>query len=163
MMKNALLVSCLVCAVLCSSAQTYFLSAGLRAGTELGLTVQQKLWKQGTLESIITTNRDRWQLQGLVEYHRKFIGRRFNYYLGLGPHIGQERGVASIYYGFTPITGVEVTLAGITFSWDYKPSINLGGTDAFVFHDSGLSIRMVLVKERKKSLRERFGLEKKKN
>jgi hypothetical protein len=141
------------------NAQTYFTSVGLRAGTELGITWQQKLWKTGTLETIVTTNRSRWQAQSLVEYHRRFLGRRLNYYIGIGPHFGEEKGAGN-YYGFTPITGVEMTLAGLTLSWDYKPSFNLAGTDAFIFHDSGFSIRMVLIKQRKKSLRERLGLDK---
>lgn len=161
LMKKFLFVCLLVLAACVADAQTYFTSAGLRAGTELGITVQQKIWKTGTIESIVTTNRNRWQVQALVEYHRRFIGRRWNVYMGLGPHFGEEKGFGH-YYGITPITGVELTISGFTFSYDYKPSFNFNGTDAFVFHDSGLSVRMVLIKEKRKSLRERLGMEKKK-
>jgi hypothetical protein len=159
-MRKILLALIIVVGCTQVQSQTYFTSVGLRAGTELGITWQQKLWKTGTLESIATTNRNRWQVQSLVEYHRRFLGRRLNYYIGIGPHFGEEKGQGH-YYGITPITGVEMTLAGLTLSWDYKPSFNLKGTDAFIFHDSGFSIRMVLIKQRKKSLRERLGFDKK--
>lgn len=157
-MKKIALLHFLICVVEAASAQTYFTSAGLRAGTELGLTVQQKLWRTGTLEAIATTNRSRWQIQALVEHHRRFLGRRMNYYIGIGPHFGEEKNIGH-YYGITPITGVELTFGGLTFSWDYKPSFNIAGTDSFIFHDSGFSVRMVLIKERKRSLKEILGID----
>lgn len=157
-MKYISLTILLIISSQISFAQTYFTSAGLRAGTELGLTVQQRIWRTGTIEMIATTNRSRWQLQALCEYHRRFIGRRINYYIGIGPHFGEEKGEGQ-YYGITPITGLEFTIAGLTLSWDYKPSFNLAGTDALIFHDSGLSIRMVIFKERKRSLKEILGLD----
>lgn len=130
-------------------AQSYVTAAGLRAGTELGITVQQRMYKTTTLEAIATTNRYRWQVQTLYEYHRKFLGKRFNYYIGIGPHFGNEKGYGN-YWGITPITGVEATLAGLCISWDYKPSLNMGGGSSLFFHDSGLSLRYVFIKQPRK-------------
>jgi hypothetical protein len=158
-MKKTLVLIVVLLSFMAASAQTYFTAAGLRAGTELGLTIQQKIWRTGSLEAIVTTNRSRWQMQALVEHHRRFLGRRLNYYIGIGPHFGEEKGFGH-YYGITPITGIEFTFAGLTMSWDYKPSLNLAGTDALIFHDSGFSIRMVLIKERKRSLKEILGIDK---
>lgn len=91
------------------SAQSYVTAAGLRAGTELGLTIQQRVHKTGTIEGIATTNRYRWQVQTLYEYHRRFLGKRFNYYIGIGPHFGDEKGYGN-YWGITPVT-IRVNLA----------------------------------------------------
>lgn len=131
-------------------SQTYRTAAGLRAGTEIGLTVQQKLIGTSSIEAILTTNRYRWQAQGLFEYHRRVFGKRFNAYIGVGPHFGSERGYGD-YWGVTPIAGVEITLLKFVISYDYKPSINLYGGSTYVFHDSGLSIRMVLIRQKKKT------------
>lgn len=131
-------------------AQTYRTAAGIRAGTELGLTVQQKFIGTSTIEGILTTNRYRWQAQGLFEYHRRFVGKRFNVYLGVGPHAGNERGYGN-YWGITPIAGIEITLLKFTISYDYKPSININGGSTFVFHDSGLSVRMVIIRQKPKT------------
>ena len=131
-----------------SNAQTYFTAFGLRAGTELGFTLQQKAWKTGTVEAIVTTNRFRWQMQGIVEYHRRFIGRRFNVYMGMGPHYGEIIGGGS-YAGITPIVGMEITAFGLNFSYDYKPSFNVFHGQDVIYHDSGLSIRLILIKEKK--------------
>jgi hypothetical protein len=128
--------------------QTYFTAFGLRAGTELGFTLQQKIWSTGTLEAIVTTNKTRWQCQGIVQYHKRFIGRRFNTYMGIGPHYGEVM-EGSSFAGITPIIGFEVTAFGLNFSYDYKPSFNIFHGEDFLYHDSALSIRMVLIKEKK--------------
>ncbi len=134
---------------LSAHSQSYRTALGLRAGTELGLTVQQRLFNQATIEGILTTNRYRWQIQGLAEYHRPFIGKRFNLYLGAGPHWGNELGYGN-YWGITPVAGIELTLFKLAISYDYKPSINLDGGSSYVFHDSGLSVRMVLIRQKRK-------------
>jgi len=79
--------------VVCNAyGQSYVTALGLRAGTELGVTMQQRLFRTNTLEGIATTNRYRWQVQTLLEHHKRFIGKRFNYYIGIGPHYGNEKG-----------------------------------------------------------------------
>jgi hypothetical protein len=121
---------------------------GLRVGTEFGLTIQQKVWKTGTIEAILTTNQQRWQTQALVEYHSKIIGRRINMFTGIGPHYGESMEQGS-YAGITPIFGFEATLFGFNFTYDYKPSFNIFHGQQHIYHDSGLSIRIVLLKEKK--------------
>jgi hypothetical protein len=129
--------------------QAYITSGGVRMGTELGLTIQQKIPGTNTIEGIITTNKYRWQIQGLFEHHRRLIGKRLNYYYGIGPHWGDEKAYGK-YFGITPISGVEFTIAKLTISYDYKPSINIKGGSSFIFHDSGLSIRAVLIRKTRK-------------
>jgi hypothetical protein len=131
-------------------SQSYRTALGVRAGTELGLTLQQKAFEKTTVEGILTTNRYRWQAQGLFEYHRPVLGKRINVYLGAGPHFGNEKGYGS-YWGITPIAGVEITLMKFVISYDYKPSININGGSGYVFHDSGLSVRMVLLRKKRKT------------
>lgn len=132
------------------SAQSYRTALGVRAGTELGLTLQQKVIANSTVEAILTTNRYRWQAQGLFEYHRPILGKRFNVYMGAGPHFGNEKGYGD-YWGITPIAGIEMTMMRFVISYDYKPSININGGSGYVFHDSGISVRMVLIKRKKKT------------
>jgi hypothetical protein len=143
-------------------AQSYITSVGLRAGTEIGITIQQRLIKRNTLELILETNRYRWCTAALFENHNRFIGKRINFYMGAGPHYGEEKGFGK-YYGATPIVGVEATIAGLTVSWDYKPSINLYGGSTYIFHDSGLSVRHVIIKQPKKHFFKNLFKRKKKN
>lgn len=133
-----------------AKAQAYRTALGVRAGTELGLTLQQRVIEKATIEGIVTTNRYRWQAQGLFEYHRPVLGKRVNVYLGAGPHFGNEKGYGD-YWGITPVAGVEITLLKFVISYDYKPSFNLGGGSTYLFHDSGISVRMVLIKQKRKT------------
>jgi hypothetical protein len=130
-------------------AQAYITSGGIRLGTELGLTIQQKIPGTNTIEGIVTTNKYRWQIQGLFEHHRRLIGKRLNYYYGIGPHWGSEKAYGK-YFGITPITGLEFTIAKLTISYDYKPSFNIIGGSSFIFHDSGLSVRAVIIRKTRK-------------
>jgi hypothetical protein len=131
-----------------AGAQTYRTAVGLRVGTEFGLTIQQKIWNTVTAEGILTTNQDRWQSQAIIEYHSKIIGRRINMVTGIGPHYGESTDQGS-YAGITPIFGFEATLFGFNFTYDYKPSFNVFHGQQRIYHDSGLSIRVVLLKEKK--------------
>jgi hypothetical protein len=150
-------IRCIFILLVCTSslgscvAQTYRTAVGLRVGTEIGLTVQQKLWKTGTVEAILTSNKERWQSQALVQYHSRLIGRRINSYVGIGPHYG-ESNLDGSYAGVTPIVGFEMTLFGLNVSYDYKPSINIFHGSRFIYHDSGLSVRFILIKQRRERI-----------
>jgi hypothetical protein len=132
-----------------ANGQAYITSGGIRFGTELGLTIQQKIPGTNTIEGIVTTNKYRWQVQGLFEHHRRLLGKRLNYYYGIGPHWGDEKAYGK-YFGITPVTGVEFTIAKLTISYDYKPSFNIKGGSSFIFHDSGLSVRAVIIRKTRK-------------
>lgn len=134
-----------------AKAQSYRTAAGLRVGSEVGFTIQQRLWKTGTVEGILTTNKNRWQMQGLVEYHRRIIGKRINSYIGVGPHYGELHDGGS-YAGITPIFGFEITFFGLNFSYDYKPSFNVFHGKQALYHDNGLSVRVIIIKQKNRVL-----------
>lgn len=129
-------------------AQTYRTAAGVRFGTEIGLSIQQRLWETGTIEGIVTSNKNRWQAQALVQYHRRVIGRRINSYFGVGPHYGELINGGS-YAGITPIFGFEMTFFGLNLSYDYKPSFNVFHGSALLYHDTGLTVRVILLKQKR--------------
>jgi len=62
------------------SAQRYRTAAGLRLGSPFGLTVQQVVWGQNTLEGILTFNpkKNESAVTLLFENHRKIFSKRFN-------------------------------------------------------------------------------------
>jgi hypothetical protein len=158
MMKILTVLIAIVTSVLFSEAaqaQTYRTALGLRVGSEFGFTVQQKLWDNGTIEGILTSNKDRWQSQAIVEYHRAIIGRRINSYFGVGPHYGEVKSGGS-YAGVTPIFGFEVTMFGLNFSYDYKPSLNVFHGENFLYHDHGLSVRVILLQQKHNRLLDRI-------
>jgi hypothetical protein len=137
------------------SAQKYITALGIRAGTDLGISLQQRLPATFTAEGIVQSNRYRWSITALAQYHKKVIGKRINFYLGGGLHWGDEQGYGS-FWGITPIIGSEVTLARMVISWDYKPALNYEGGSSLIFHDSGVSVRYVLIKKKNKLFKNWF-------
>lgn len=129
-------------------AQSYFTSAGARLGNDLGITLQQRIVRPITIEGILSSNRYRWSCSFLLENHHRIIGKRLNFYTGIGYHFGDESGYGK-YQGITPVLGLELTFARLTFSYDYKPQINLSGGSGFVFHSSAVSVRYVFIKQPK--------------
>lgn len=142
------------------SAQRYRTAAGLRLGSPFGLTVQQVVWGQNTLEGILTFNpkKNESAVTLLFENHRKIFSKRFNYYLGLGPHIGwmDEQEGFDNPYGITFIGGLEFAMKNTVLSWDYKPAINLSGGRNTIDHQTGISVRFIIVKKKKKKINWKF-------
>ena len=154
------------------SAQSYITGLGLRLGNipthrTLGLTLQQRIFKQVTLEGIVQTD---FQYNStahlLIEKHNRIISKRFNYYVGCGFSVGNEQSTEEDHETQTIITtfgnktmgvdliaGIEATLLGFTASLDFKPNINLVGRNKFFQSQVGISLRYVLI--RKKSFLKR--------
>lgn len=155
-------------------AQRYGSALGLRVGNNsvgrtIGLSGQQRIFKEITLEGIVQSDFDRnTTFHLLVEKHNPILSKRFNYYLGAGVSSGWEESFLKVpetnqiihTYG-NPTTGVdliggiEMTLANTVISIDYKPNFNLSGREEFYRSQVGISARMVLVKSKEQDNKRR--------
>ena len=158
------------------SAQFYMTAGGLRAGTDWGLTVQQRITKNMTIEGIVQSSLQREEvlLTALAERHYALGYRGLNIYTGGGLHKGfvtqkqtAESAPTTTYkdpMGVTFIGGAELTLGRINISYDFKPAINLVGGEKKFYTQSGVSLRYVLLnnKEYKKIQKKKKKKEKQK-
>ncbi|HKK77617.1 MAG TPA: hypothetical protein VJ953_21235 [Saprospiraceae bacterium] len=138
---------------LSAKAQSYNTAAGLRLGTDWGLTVKQRVYDNITGEFIVQSSlfRDETMLTLLAAQHQRFIGKRFNIYYGGGIHKGWlpaefEGSEIRDPFGIDFIGGIDLTIAGINISYDLKPGVNLSGGQSTIFLQSGLSARYVFAK-----------------
>lgn len=141
-----------------ASAQSYNTAAGLRLGTDWGLSVKQRVYDNITGEFILQSSlfREETMLTLLVSEHQKLIGKRFNIYFGGGIHKGWlpvefEGSEFKDPFGIDVIGGIDLTIAGINVSYDLKPGINLSGGQSSLFLQSGLSLRYVFAKNERLS------------
>lgn len=156
MMRTLLLLCLLSSATLV--AQSYDAAVGLRLGTEIGATGQVRLpqiHKNFVLEGIIhqSLNRNEGQLTLLGKQHQNLLSRRLNIFYGAGLHwgwtdeINNKTGeVYSRPFGLDGIIGAEATFAKINVSYDFKPSINVGGGAFPISVQTGISVRYVIAK-----------------
>lgn len=152
-MKNYLLLFFCCLFSLNLSAQSYNTTAGIRLGTDWGVTVKQRVYDNITAELIFQSSllKKETMLTLLGAYHQKMVGKRFNLFYGGGIHKGwipndQETANLTDPFGIDLIGGIELTVLGINFSYDLKPGVNLVGGQSTVFLQSGLSARYVFVK-----------------
>ncbi|HQW55717.1 MAG TPA: hypothetical protein PK076_06295 [Saprospiraceae bacterium] len=143
------------------SAQKYRTAAGIRIGTEFGLTVQQLLWDEYTLEGIVQKGffNDIATASVLFEKHQKILSKGFNFYIGAGPHYGfytRDRGERKNPLGVTAIAGIEMRFERVVASFDFKPAINIVGGDRIFDTQTALSLRYVLIKAKKKEQKWKF-------
>lgn len=161
-------------------AQSYGTSAGLRMGSNknhrtVGLTLQQRVLKDITLEGIVQSDfNNNVTAHLLVEKHSRIISKRFNYYYGAGLSLGSEesivknpetREITHTYGNGTVnadlILGIEMTMLGANFSLDYKPNVNIvGNRGPWYAGQVGISARHVIVKS---SVQKRNQRKKKRN
>lgn len=145
-------------------SQAYMTAGGLRLGTDWGLTLQQRLAKRLTGEVILQSSfvRDEAMLSLLLERHVPLLVRHFNVYGGVGLHYGWGFDQPATYRnpaGVSFVGGVELTLGKINLSYDLKPAINAVGGDRFLYAQTALSVRYVLLDD--KVYRERQRVKKK--
>jgi hypothetical protein len=151
------------------AAQSYDTSMGVRLGTDMGISIKQRIAKRVTLEGIVQSSFQREEaiVTLLAERHMPFLTRRLNFYTGGGLHKGWlnvPEGNSSLQdpFGVTLIAGVEFTIARINFSWDYKPAFNISGGEKRIYSQTGVSIRYVIKKrkvlDRKKNRRKKQGI-----
>lgn len=151
-MKKYWLFACvLLGATTISKAQVYRTAAGVRLdGDVFGVSVQQKLYDQATVEGIFAVSAREYSGTVLYEWHRPILGKRFNYYLGAGGHVGNLKDHGA-FGGVDLIGGIEYKINGLPFllSTDIKPALHFNHEDWTDF-STGVSIRYVIVKEKKK-------------
>ena len=134
-------------------AQKYITSLGARLGEETGLSLQQKIAHDWTIEGILLSS---WRnkdlgLKVLAEKHHPIIGRRFNLYYGGGVHWNYLNDSAKIYpSGLSGIVGVELSISRLNISWDFLPSFNIWYGDSDFTPSTAVSLRYILIKEKKK-------------
>lgn len=163
-MKKILTVFTFFCLCIQMNAQKYQTAAGARVGSRFGLSVQQKVLKNSTIEGIFQTNigsKDDIMLTFLWEQHNKLIGKRLNFYYGAGIHKGWivSNSVESKLEdpsGLSLIAGLEMTLGRLNLSLDYKPVINVISGERFYESQSALSLRYVFIKAKKKKKNWKF-------
>jgi hypothetical protein len=141
-------------------AQAYMTTAGMRLGTDVGLTLKQRIGFRSTAEIMLLNSlvRKENQLSLTFQRHTPLLGKRFNLYTGIGGHLGwpsqkQQYGVNEPEFinpiGLSLIGGAEMTIGPINLSYDFKPAFNLIGGDKFFYLQSGASLRYVLIKNNK--------------
>ncbi|KPQ19032.1 MAG: hypothetical protein HLUCCX10_03985 [Algoriphagus marincola HL-49] len=155
-----------------TKAQRYGTALGLRVGNSdlsrtVGLTFEQRIQKRISAELILQSDFSRnTTFSALAKFHRPIISKRFNYYLGAGPAIGNEESFRKIpetrqivhsygnsTFGLDMIAGLELTVANAVISLDYKPNINIAGREEFFRGQVGISARTVLVKSKEQKKR----------
>lgn len=157
-MKNYLLLLFCALSALTLSAQSYNTTAGIRLGTDWGITAKQRVYDNITGEFILQSSllKNETMLTLLGAYHQRVIGRRFNLFYGGGihkgwiPNNGETAGLANPF-GIDLIGGIELTAFRINFSYDLKPGLNLIGGQNTFFIQSGLSARFVFIKNERLS------------
>lgn len=141
--------------------QKYRTAAGIRIGTEFGITVQQLLWDKYTIEGILQKGffDDIATASALFEVHQKILFRGFNFYVGGGPHYGlytQDKGDRKNPLGVSVIGGIEMRFNRTNVSLDFKPAINLYGGDQVFNSQVALSLRYIFIKAKKKEQNWKF-------
>ena len=154
-MIRSLVLFCLTFICVSLTAQKYTTAGGIRLGGGIGLTVQQLLWDKYTAEGILQkgfTN-NYTTFAALLEQHHSMLSRGMNFYLGAGPHFGSYRitgkeGEPSSkgVFGATFIGGLEMKLGSTLLSFDYKPALNLTGSNGFFDSQAGVSLRYIFLK-----------------
>ena len=135
-----------------ANAQSYDLAAGVRLGSEIGVSVKMRVPpvdKNFTGEFIVQSSFDGDEvlMTLLGEQHMAVISRRLNVYTGLGMHAGwvQNELITEDSYdaplGVSFIGGVEVNFKRLNVSLDYKPVINVKGGERFFQSSSALTLR----------------------
>ena len=150
-------------------SQSYRTAAGLRLGTGAGpaLSVQQKVAKYSTIEGIFQPNfsNNVSSLDLIYERHYKILFKRVNIYMGGGMHKNwypvKTEFENEAHTGFVGIIGGEVTFKRVNVSWDYKPSTNVIGGETNFAHQSAITIRAIIVPQKKKKVNWKFWKKKK--
>ena len=160
-MKTSICILFLICGLSnFSEAQHYRMAAGVRMGTEFGLSLQTKIINNLTLETIVNTSlsNNRQSVAFLLEDHKSLLTDRLNYYIGGGvSQSWTQDSLTNLPGGATIIMGVELTLGRYNLSWDYRPSLSLWGTDEKKFRsETAITLRYIFWKEAKKKVNWKF-------
>ena len=136
-------------------SQDYNTGIGIRAGFYSGLTIKHFISDNSVLEGILDSRWRGFQFTGLYEInHQAFNVDRWNWYYGVGGHIGfwngdnTNWGNAGTNYtvvGVDGILGLEYNIEEIPISIgvDWKPAFNIIGYTGFWGDGGALSVRYI--------------------
>lgn len=130
---------------------------GIRGGWYSGITYQHYMSSNNSLEFIGQFTRGGTNFTALYEIHNSIPDvSGLNFYYGAGGHLGfYQDGGHDLFgdrynshgsvIGIDGIIGIEYFLEPIPLqlSLDYKPALNLGGGDIWLFSDAALAVRFV--------------------
>ena len=134
------------------SAQGYGTAAGVRIGNGIGITFQQQVALNTTIEGILEREfaSSDATLSLLYEKHQNVLTRGLNIYAGGGVYYTWIANDANAIvqpknaFGVSPIAGAELTIGSFNVAFDFKPNIKLTGSGTVFQMQSALSIRYVL-------------------
>lgn len=148
----------LFCISISCNCQSYTTSFGPRIYNTIGFSLQQKIYKRGTIEFILQNNKsiENPGISLITEQHFPLLTKRFNVYMGLGPHYyWQYKSIDSKLsnpFGISMMFGLEFTLRRLNLSYDIMPIVNFN--EIFNLSSStALSLRYVMVKQKKKTFK----------
>ncbi len=153
-MKYLIVCITLLCSITFIQAQTYNTAVGIRIGSGIGLSVQQRVANKTTIEGLLHSKfkEEHLKLTVLAEQHMPILFKRFNIYYGGGVHKGFYTGndadvkAQGNLLGVTLVGGAEITIGRFNISYDYKPAFNIKGGDKAFSSETGVSVRYVLWK-----------------
>ncbi|MEP7266887.1 MAG: hypothetical protein ABI844_04610 [Saprospiraceae bacterium] len=145
--------------------QTYFTTAGLRMGSDFGLSLKQRILKKTTGELILfseSSGRSNMGVTLLYDQHKSIITRNFNLFYGAGltrklEYFNSEQGLTkSTSTGIPLQVGIEFTIGKINLSWDYTPILYISTKSNAFSSSKGVSIRYVFItaKEGKRMIKQ---------
>lgn len=136
---------------------TYRTALGLRISEGLGITAKHMLNDKGAIEGIAYLRWGGFNFTGLYAVHYPvFKEPGFRFYIGGGGHLGvfdndhhpwwfddDDDDHENFVFGLDGQIGLEYTFGEIPLNLglDWKPAINIIGTDDVWFGDLGLSVR----------------------
>lgn len=126
-------------------AQSYNTAAGIRVGSGLGMSVQQRISEKTTIEGIAQR---KWvensptTVTALLRRHKAIKGRALNAYMGVGAHRTWTE--ADDMYGVDGIVGVEGTIFYLNTSLDYRPLWNVNVEKGNYQGQVGVTVRYVI-------------------
>lgn len=142
-------------------AQPYYNAVGVRLGKQYGISLQQKVYKNFTVEGLFHYDfRNTSSISVVGKQYKKIILPNFNYYYGAGLHKGwikdnflegakvDAEGNTSDPFGITGVAGIEMTLGKINIGMDYRPNINIVGGGGLLDHNTAISVRYVIMKDK---------------
>jgi hypothetical protein len=130
---------------------------GIRGGWYNGITYQHYMGSNTAFELIGQFTRGGTNFTALYEIHNDIPeAEGLKFYYGAGGHIGfYQDGRHDIfgdrYYGHGAVIGVDGIIGleyffkpiPLQLSLDYKPALNLGSGDVWLFSDAALAVRVV--------------------
>ncbi len=147
-MKKFFLVIAFAFMAIAASAQDYNWGIGVRGGgMASGLTIKHALGSSSALDISVSGYYDGGvYASGLYELVND-LGSNFNFYYGLGAHIGigDSDDDGSFALGVDGVVGVEykIPVAPIAFSFDYRPALNIITNPYFAGYDFGFGVKFV--------------------